>query len=100
MIGSVEILTGDFQFAEKKFVLQELGELSDNNITILNVRGPILVIVSSSKVFPANNLISAFCEKTKNKGGGTPTIAQAGMTNSDNSLEIILEIIREKIDKK
>jgi len=91
MIGSVEILTGDFQFAEKKFVLQELGELSD---------GPILVIVSSSKVFPANNLISAFCEKTKNKGGGTPTIAQAGMTNSDNSLEIILEIIREKIDKK
>lgn len=96
MIDSLEILTGDFQFAEKKFVLQELGKLSDNNITILNVKGPILVIVSSSKKFPANDLIRVFCEKTKNKGGGTPTIAQAGMTDSDNSLETILEIIREK----
>ena len=97
MIGSLEILTGDFQFAEKKFVLQELGELSDNTIIILNVKGPILVVVSSSKMFPANSLISTFCKKTKNKGGGTPTIAQAGITDSDNSLEIILEIIREKI---
>ncbi|MHA1125599.1 MAG: alanyl-tRNA editing protein [Candidatus Heimdallarchaeota archaeon] len=100
MVGPLEILTGDFQFAEKKFVLHELGELSENNITILNVKGPILVIVSNCKELPANDLINAFCEKTKNKGGGTPTIAQAGITDPENSLETILEIIREKMKKK
>jgi alanyl-tRNA synthetase len=100
MIDSLEILKGDFRFAEKKYVLQELGELSENNITILNVKGPILVVVSSSKKLAANDLISAFCEKTKNKGGGTQTIAQAGITDPDNSLEIILKIIKEKNEKK
>ena len=98
-IGSLEVLKGDFRFAEKKFVLQELGELPENNIILFNVKGPILVIMSSSKILPANELISAFCEKTKNKGGGSSTIAQAGTTDPDNSIEIMLEIIKEKLKK-
>ena len=74
--------------------------MSENNITILNVKGPILVVISSSQLLPANELISAFCAKTKNKGGGTLAIAQAGITEPENSLETIIEIIKEKVEKK
>ncbi len=96
-IGSIKIIKDDFQYAEKKFVLQELGPLSKNTIAVVIVKGPILVIVSEEKMLPADELIKIFCKKTNNKGGGTPKIAQAAIKNTKNVFAMIEQIIEEKI---
>ena len=96
-INSINIYKENFQFAEKKFVLQELGVLENNHLAIFIVHGPIIMVISSTKHLAANEIIKIFCEKTRNKGGGSPTVAQASTNNPDEDLKIILEIIKEKI---
>ncbi|NHJ31967.1 MAG: hypothetical protein FK732_03805 [Asgard group archaeon] len=98
-IGSIEIFKEDFHFADKKFVLQELGKLDDNQLAIFVVNGPIIVVVSSVKQLAANDIVKIFCEKTANKGGGSPTVAQVSTNNLEKDLEIMVEIIKEKIKK-
>jgi len=96
-IGSIKVLKENFHFAEKKFVLQELGKLDENQVAIFVANGPIIVVVSSIKQLAANEIVKIFCEKTSNKGGGSPTVAQASTNKEAKDLEIILEIIREKM---
>jgi len=95
-IGSLSIIHGLFPFAQKKFVLQELGDLSANQIAILVVNGPMLIVVTSADTLSANSLIKEFCEKTGNKGGGSETIAQASINNVDMDMEIIFDILKQK----
>ncbi|MBK5114311.1 MAG: hypothetical protein KGD59_11845 [Candidatus Heimdallarchaeota archaeon] len=96
-IGSVDVFKENFQFAEKKFVLQELGKLNENQTAIFVVKGPIIVVVSSIKHLAANDIVKIFCEKTDNKGGGSPAVAQVSTKNPEKDLEIIFEIIMEKM---
>ncbi|MCK5183134.1 MAG: hypothetical protein KAQ95_02425, partial [Candidatus Heimdallarchaeota archaeon] len=97
IIGEIKIFREDFHFAEKKFVLQELGSLDENQLAIFVVKGPIIVVVSSLKQLTANEIVKVFCEKTTNKGGGSPTVAQASTNNKTEDLEIIMEIIKKKM---
>ena len=96
VINSVKILNGDFQFAERKFFLKELGDLPENYIGIFILKGPLIIVLSSSKDMPANIIIQEFCKKTGNKGGGTPLIAQSSTTNPINDLATIKSIISGK----
>ena len=92
-----KIFKDDFHYAEKKFVLQELGPLSKNTLAAMIVKGPILVIVSEEEKLPADELIKIYCKKTNNKGGGTPKIAQAAIKDTKNVFALIEQIIEEKI---
>ncbi len=94
-INAFQILMGDFSFAEKKHVLQELGKLPEEFLAIFVVKGPILLIASSSKQLAANKLIQLFIEETNNNGGGSSTIAQASISESEKDLKIISKIISE-----
>ena len=96
-IREIKVFKEDFHFAEKKFVLQELGKLDENQLAIFVVNGPIIVVVSSIKQLAANEIVKIFCEKTSNKGGGSSTVAQASTKNKAEDLKIILEIIRKKM---
>ncbi len=96
-LGMINILKENFHFAEKKFVLQELGVLTENQVAVFIVNGPIIVIVSSAKTLPANEIVKSFCEQTDNKGGGSPTVAQTSTSNPEKDLEKILEIIEKLI---
>ncbi len=98
-IGSVKVIKDNFHYAEKKFVLQELGQLSKNTLAVVIVKGPILVIVSEEKKLPADELIKIYCKKTNNKGGGTPKIAQAAIKNTKNLFALIEQIIEEKLNE-
>lgn len=95
-IGSLSIIQGSFPFAQKKFVLQELGELTANQIAVLIVSGPMLIVVTSNEAPSANYLIKEFCEKTGNKGGGSLTIAQASINNVDLDVEVLFDILKQK----
>ncbi len=94
-IDAFQILMGDFSFAEKKHVLQELGELPDEFLAIFIVKGPILLITSTSKKLPANKLIQLFIQQTKNNGGGSPTVAQSSISNPEKDLKIVSKIIAD-----
>jgi len=96
-IGAIKVFKEDFHFADKKFVLQELGKLDENQMAIFVVNGPIIVVVSSIKQLAADEVVKIFCEKTSNKGGGSPTVAQASTNKEAEDLDIILEIIRKKM---
>ena len=98
-LGTIEVLKENFHFAEKKFVLQELGKLAENQVAIFIMNGPIIVILSSLITLPANAVAKGFCEKTKNKGGGSPAVAQVSTSNPEKDLEIILDIIRKMTNK-
>ena len=85
-----------FSFEEKKFVLQALGKLPENHLAVFLIKGPLLIIISSSSQLLANELISEFNKRTKSKGGGSPTIAQTSLEDSDSALEIMFNIIEKK----
>jgi len=93
-IGHLKIFSSNFSFAEKKFVLQELGELPVESLAIFIVKGPILLITSNSKQYPANNLIKLFSQQTSNKGGGSPIVAQSSVREPEKALKILAEIIK------
>jgi len=94
-IDAFQILMGDFSFAEKKHVLQELGELPDESIAIFIVKGPILLITSTSKKLPANKLIQIFIQQTKNNGGGSSSVAQSSVSDPEKDLKIVSKIIAD-----
>ncbi|NHJ86210.1 MAG: hypothetical protein FK734_12160 [Asgard group archaeon] len=97
-IGSITILLGDFHYVEKRIVLQELGPLSENVIAVFIIKGPMILFTSSCDNVSAKMVCDAFCVSTNNKGGGSPKIAQASLTDlSENNLAIVLDIIKEKI---
>lgn len=95
-IGSWSIIEARFPFAQKKFVLQELGDLEKDQIAVLVIKGPIVVVVTSKDGLQAKEIVLEFCEKTGNKGGGSPTIAQASIDDIDKEIEIIIEIIKKR----
>ena len=96
-IGEFLVFLYDFSYAEKKHVLQELGELDDNSIGVFLIRGPILLITSNNNKLPANEIIKAFSQQSNNKGGGSPTVAQSSIKNPEKALETIKEIIGKKV---
>ncbi len=72
-----------------------MGKLPEEFLAIFVVKGPILLIASSSKQLAANKLIQLFIEETNNNGGGSSTIAQASISESEKDLKIISKIISE-----
>ena len=91
------MLKGDFHFTDKKPLLKELGPLAANQMAILLIKGPLLLVISSIVELPANKLVEVFCEKRKTKGGGSPSIAQTTTRDPSFDLELLLEIIRKKL---
>ncbi len=82
IFGDIKIMKENFEFLERKFVLQQLGDLSKNTIAIFIVKGPLLLLLSEISSLPANELIQIYSTETGNKGGGSPKIAQAAITES------------------
>ena len=95
-INKISIFKGNLFFAEKRFVLKELGNLPNESIGLFIIKGPILLVVSNTKSIPANDLIEMYCQKTNTKGGGTLKIAQAAIKNSDTVFEYLEKLIKEK----
>ncbi|MBN1330491.1 MAG: hypothetical protein JXA54_13535 [Candidatus Heimdallarchaeota archaeon] len=96
--GKIKILKENFDYSERKFVLQQLGDLPKDMLAIFVVKGPVLLLLSEIPSLPANVLIQAYSTKTGNKGGGSSKIAQAVINDSEKDLQILLEIIEEKIE--
>ncbi|MFW9924204.1 MAG: alanyl-tRNA editing protein [Candidatus Thorarchaeota archaeon] len=96
-IEKYTILKGNFQYIEKKFVLQALGPLPKDFLALFIINGPILLVSSSASSLHANKLISLFNEKTGNRGGGSPTIAQTSIIKQEESIEFMLKLIKKII---
>ncbi|HUT80836.1 MAG TPA: alanine--tRNA ligase-related protein [Candidatus Bathyarchaeia archaeon] len=96
--GEIKILKENFDYSERKFILQQLGDVPKDTLAIFIVKGPVLLLLSEIPSLPANELIQAYSVKTGNKGGGTAKIAQTAIDDSEKDLQIMLEIIEKKIE--
>ena len=72
-----------------------MGELSKEFLAVFIVKGPILLIASSSKKLPANKLIQLFVEQTNNSGGGSSTVAQSSISEPEKDIKTISKIIAD-----
>ncbi len=106
VIGPFTLLVGNFEHLERKFVLQQLGPLEKNTIVLLIVKGPLLVLLSNVKDLAANELLALYCKQTKVKGGGSQTIAQAAIPESETTTalalaqELILKVLKDNPSSK
>ena len=99
LIDKYKIVSGDFHYAKRKFVLQQLGTLPKDTIFALIVKGPILLLLSEIAELTAKELIEEYCRIAKIKGGGSEKIAQAAVTTPEKALITILEIIKRKLQE-
>jgi len=100
IVGSIKILSQNFAQCDRKFILQQLGPLPENTIALLIIKGPLLLVLSNIRAFPANEIIRWYCDRTKLKGGGSATIAQAAVTESEHALTLVRELLLAALKKK
>jgi len=96
-LGKIKIYHENFHYAERKFVLQQLGPVPENTIAIFIVKGPLLLVLSEVTSLPANEIVSWYCEQVKTKGGGSVKIAKSAITDMDIAIQTVITLLKEKM---
>ncbi|MFX0205785.1 MAG: alanine--tRNA ligase-related protein [Candidatus Hodarchaeota archaeon] len=87
----------DASFVSRKFFMSLLGDIPSNALIASIVAGPALFLYSNIESLSAKEYMKLFCEKTGAKGGGNPRQAQGAVKGIENPLNILKNIIIEKV---